>query len=140
MVRQFDLSDINTVMEIWLSTNIATHEFIPKEYWLDNFEAVKAMLPHSEILVYDDGGVRGFIGIVDTGYIAGLFVSQQFQSCGIGSKLIETCKTRYSALTLDVYLKNEKAIKFYIKHGFRIQYKKENGETKELEYTMQWLL
>ena len=140
MIRKFDLSDIDTVMEIWLRTNIGAHEFIPKEYWLNNFEVVKTMLPNSEILIYEDDGIKGFIGVVDKAYIAGMFVSKQFQSCGIGSNLIETCKTRYSALTLDVYLKNEKAIKFYIKHGFRVKDKKENSDTKELEYTMQWVL
>ena len=139
MIRPFDLSDTDTVMKIWLSANIAAHDFIPKEYWLNNFETVKTMLPDSEILVYEDGGIKGFIGVVDKSYIAGLFVEKQFQSCGIGSSLIEACKTRYSALTLDVYLKNERAVKFYIKHGFTIKDKKENSDTKELEYTMQWV-
>ena len=140
MIRQFNLTDIDTVMEIWLSTNIAAHEFIPKEYWLNNFETVKTMLPNSEISIYDDCGIKGFLGVVDKAYIAGLFVTKQFQSCGIGSHLIEACKARYSALSLDVYVKNDKAIKFYSKHGFKIKDKKENGDTKELEYTMQWTL
>ena len=140
MIRQLNLSDIDTIMEIWLNTNITAHEFVPKEYWLNNFEIVKTMLPNSEILIYEDDGIKGFIGVVDKAYIAGLFVSKQFQNCGIGSNLIEACKTRYSILTLDVYVKNGKAIEFYGKHGFTIKDKKENGDTKELEYTMQWVL
>jgi len=140
MIKQFDLSNIDTVMEIWLNTNISAHDFIPKEYWTDNYEAVKTMLPNSEILIYEEDEIKGFVGIVNKTYIAGLFVSRRFQGCGIGTKLIEECKKRYSVLTLDVYAKNDNAIKFYSKHGFRIKDKKENSDTKELEYTMQWIV
>jgi len=41
MIKQFDLSNIDTVMEIWLNTNISAHDFIPKEYWTDKFETKK---------------------------------------------------------------------------------------------------
>jgi len=138
MLKQFDLSKMDAVMEIWLNTNIAAHDFIPKEYWYNNLEVVKTMLPNAEILIYEDDVIKGFVGVVDKAYIAGLFVSKQFQGCGIGAKLIEECKKRYPILMLDVYEKNNKAIDFYRNHGFRIKDKKENSDTKELEYTMQW--
>jgi putative acetyltransferase len=138
VIRQSNLSDIDAIMDIWLDTNIAAHDFISKEYWLNNVETVMAMLPDAEILIYEDDEIKGFVGITDKVNIAGLFVSKQFQNCGIGSKLIEVCKTRYPILTLDVYVKNDKAVSFYCKQGFRIVGEKENGDTKELEYTMQW--
>lgn len=138
MIKQFDLPNIDAVMDIWLNTNVAAHDFIPKEYWLNNYEIVKTMMPNAEILIYEDDVIKGFVGVVDKAYIAGLFVSRQFQNNGIGSKLIEACKVCYPVLTLDVYVKNDAAIKFYSKHGFRIKDKKENSDTKELEYTMQW--
>lgn len=138
MIRKFNLSDTDNVMGIWLSANISAHYFISGEYWTDNYETVKALLPGSEILVYEEDVIRGFVGIVDKVYIAGLFVSKQFQNCGIGTKLIEECKKCYPVLMLDVYLKNDKAVKFYKNHGFIIKAKKENNDTKELEYAMEW--
>jgi len=138
MVKEFDICKIDEVMQIWLDTNIATHDFIPKEYWTDNYEIVKTMLPNADILIYEEDEIKGFIGIVDKTYIAGLFVSKQFQGCGIGTKLIEVCKNRYPILMLDVYVKNDKAVIFYSNHGFRINEEKENSDTKEVEYTMQW--
>jgi len=42
MIKKFDLSQIDAVMRIWLNTNIAAHDFIPKEYWLNNFEVTDA--------------------------------------------------------------------------------------------------
>ena len=140
MIIQFDLSKIDAVIEIWLNTNISSHDFIPKEYWYNNVEVVKAMLPDSEISIYEDDVIKGFVGVVGKTYIAGLFVAKQFQGCGIGSKLIEDCKKRYPILILDVYEKNTKAVDFYKNHGFEIKDKKVNSDTKELEYTMQWTL
>jgi len=138
MVKEFDICKIDEVMQIWLDTNIAAHDFIPKEYWTDNYEIVKTMLPNADILIYEEDEIKGFIGIVDKTYIAGLFVSKKFQGCGIGTKLIEVCKNRYPILMLDVYVKNDKAVIFYSNHGFRIKEEKENSDTKEVEYTMQW--
>jgi len=138
MVKEFDICKIDEIMQIWLDTNIAAHDFIPKKYWTDNYEIVKTMLPTAEILIYEEEEIKGFIGIVDKTYIAGLFVSKKFQGCGIGTKLIGACKNRYPILTLDVYVKNDKAITFYSNHGFRIKEEKENSDTKEVEYTMQW--
>ena len=113
MVKEFDLLKIHEVMQLWLDTNIAVHDFIPKEYWTDNYEIVKKMLPYSEILVYEEDVIYGFIGIINKSYIAGLFISKQFQKHGIGTKLLDECKKRYPCLTLDVYVKNEHAINFY---------------------------
>jgi len=138
MVKEFDICKVDEIMQIWLDTNIAAHDFIPKEYWTDNFEIVKTMLPNAEILIYEEEEIKGFIGIVDKTYIAGLFVSKKFQGCGIGTKLIGACKNRYPILMLDVYVKNDKAVTFYSNHGFRIKEEKENSDTKEVEYTMQW--
>lgn len=33
MIRKFEKSDIDTVMQIWKDENIKGHKFIPKEYW-----------------------------------------------------------------------------------------------------------
>jgi len=96
------------------------------------------MLPNADILIYEEDEIKGFIGVVDKAYIAGLFISKKFQGCGIGTKLIGACKNRYPILMLDVYVKNNKAVTFYSNHGFRIKEEKENSDTKEVEYTMQW--
>ncbi len=77
---------------------------------------------------------------MEKSYIAGLFVATQYQSTGIGSRLIEKCKEYYPVLKLDVYSKNLKAVKFYKKHGFKIEQERQNNETKEMEYSMIWEL
>ncbi|SCY54777.1 GNAT family N-acetyltransferase [Alkaliphilus peptidifermentans] len=102
---------------------------------------MKKVLPDATIYVYEENNeIKGFIGIIEKSYIAGLFVSNKYHSNGIGSKLLKKCKQDYPVLKLDVYAKNLKAINFYKKHGFKIEQKKENNETKEIEYSMIWKL
>jgi len=139
MIQDFKISELEEIMKIWLDTNIRTHDFIPEQYWLNNFALVKNLLPQADILVYKDNSIiQGFIGITNKSYIAGLFVADQFQSRGVGSALIDNCKQLYLFLELDVYVKNEIAVNFYKKHGFKIQKEKINVDTKEKEYSMVW--
>ncbi|MNJ52719.1 putative N-acetyltransferase YjaB [compost metagenome] len=138
MIKQFEPSKLDQVMNIWLDTNIEAHPFVPKEFWLNNYEGVKSALFDAEILIYEEELVKGFIGIIGGSYIAGLFVAKQFQGQGIGRKLIEECKARYSSLVLDVFVKNSSAVQFYTNCGFEIIETKENEDTQEEEYSMVW--
>lgn len=137
MIKKLDLNQLDEVMKIWIDTNIEAHSFIPKEYWINNFTLVKQMMPHADIYVFDENSIiKGFIGIMEQSYIAGLFVKKEYQREGIGHKLIEHCKSKYKYLKLDVFEKNENALNFYYKNNFKVLDKKINEETKELEYTM----
>lgn len=138
MIKPFDRSKLDEVMTIWLDTNIDAHPFVPASFWKDNFEAVKGALFDADILIYEEEVVKGFIGIVEQSYIAGLFVDKAYQGQGIGRALIEACKQKYSSLVLDVYVKNESAVKFYEKCGFQIKQTKLNEDTGEEENTMKW--
>lgn len=130
---------INEIMDIWLSENISAHSYISKNYWYSNFEEVKKAILKSEVYVYIDGGlVKGFVGI-ENGYIAGLFVKKEFQGLGIGSQLLQKCKSKYQNLSLKVFRKNIRAINFYIKNSFKIQKEFFNDDTKETEYFMQYV-
>ncbi|MFT9496829.1 N-acetyltransferase [Anaerosolibacter sp.] len=139
MIKELDVSKIEKIMEIWLKANVKAHDFISEDYWKENYDFVKEALPQATVHVYEeDGEIMGFIGIINKSYIAGLFVSNQHQSKGIGSRLVEKCKEYYPILRLDVYAKNFKAIRFYEKHGFKIEQEKENDDTREIEYSMIW--
>lgn len=138
MIRKLKEKDINIVMEIWLETNISAHNFISKEYWMNNYEFVKNELPKSEIYVYEErDNIYGFIGIIN-GYIEGIFVKEEHQSKGIGKKLLDYCKEKYPKLLLNVYEKNYNAIRFYNREKFKITGKKIDSTTKEVEYDMEW--
>ena len=120
MIRKFEKNDINAVMEIWVNENIRTHNFIAKEYWKDNYEYVKDILPKADIYVYIlDEQVVGFVG-VNNNYVEGIFVDINNQHSGIGTSLLDRIKENKDNLTLNVYKKNANAIKFYEKNNFII--------------------
>lgn len=138
MIRKLDKNDINQLLQIWLEVNIKTHDFIPKEYWEEQYDNVKELLPNSEIYVYEENEkIVAFVGLIEN-YIAGIFVSFSFQSKGIGKKLLDYIKEFKKELSLNVYAKNISAIKFYQREGFIINSQNIDEETKEQQILMIW--
>lgn len=78
------------------------------------------------ILVYDDGIVKGLIHI-EGAEIKELYVDWFFQGQGVGSALIEYAKQHYPVTYLWAIEKNADAIRFYEAHGFHVT------DTKKLE-------
>ncbi|MEE0762153.1 MAG: N-acetyltransferase [Acutalibacteraceae bacterium] len=140
MIRQFKKNDLPAVMQIWLDTNIKAHDFIPKEYWESNYEIVKEILPDAEIYVHEDdtaGFIDGFIGLTDN-YIAGIFVKEDKQSKGIGKQLLNYVKNIKPNISLSVYQKNTKAVRFYKREQFQIVSENVDDITNEKEFIMEW--
>ena len=138
MVRKLQKSDIDSVADIWLDTNLKAHSFIPAKYWKGNFELVKEMLLQAEVYIYENNQkIHGFIGLNDE-YIEGIFVSDEMQSQGIGKALINYVKNKRKKLLLNVYQKNIRAIFFYQREGFEIQCSGIDEATGEKDYVMAW--
>ena len=138
MIRELRKVDINKVAEIWLDTNIKTHYFISAQYWKSNFELVKELLLQATVYVYEDKlEIQGFIGLSNE-YIEGIFVSAEMQSQGIGKILLNYVKGKRNKLILNVYQKNTRAISFYQREGFEIQYSGLDEATGEKDYVMAW--
>jgi putative acetyltransferase len=138
MIRKLEKDDIDKVILIWLEVNTKAHNFISEIYWVEQFDAVKGMLPQSEVYVYEkNGDILGFIGLNDN-YIAGIFVSILSQSKGIGKQLLNYAKGIKTELSLSVYQKNERAIKFYQRESFIIHTENFDENTGEKEFLMLW--
>lgn len=88
----------------------------------------------SQIYVYDDGLIRGFLQMDGT-KICKLYVDPFFQSRGIGGSLIEYGIRAFGANHLWALEKNTRAISFYRKHGFML-----TGEKKFEEGTTEYLV
>ena len=140
MIRKLQKTDIDTVSQIWLDANRDAHDFIPAEYWENNFLPVKEMLLQAEVYVYIDeckNRIEGFAGL-DQEYIAGIFVRKEARSEGIGKALLDFVKEKKQELTLNVYRKNERAVRFYEREGFYIIERTTDESTDEKEYLMRW--
>lgn len=157
MIRNIETNDVEKAAKIWLDVNQKAHGFIPSAYWENHFERVKEMffqtaqhilLPTGDapvpnersIFVFENADhheIEGFIGVCSD-YIEGIFVLENAQSHGIGTQLISFAKSLKKQLSLHVYQKNTRAIKFYQKEQFQIQTELTDENTEEQEYLMTW--
>ncbi|HBJ79695.1 MAG: N-acetyltransferase [Fusobacterium varium] len=140
MIRNLKNDDIDIVMELWKNSTIEAQNFIPDSYWLENYDNVKNnYLPNSDTYVYEeDGEIKGFVSLIENIFIGGLFIRVDSQREGIGSVILDFLKERNDKLQLTVYDKNERAMKFYLKSGFKILNTEIDKKTREKEHLMEW--
>ena len=142
MIRRLDRpEDYGLCADIWLESSLAAHDFIPASFWRDQRSMMaERYLPGSAVyLAIDEGSGRilGFAAL-DGPRLAALFVRPEDQGRGVGRTLLNYLFDRKDELSLAVYLKNGRAIAFYLRQGF------ESGETGvcphtgEAEMTMRW--
>lgn len=139
MIRKFRQTDIENVMQIWLDANLDAHDFIEPDYWRAKYEDVKHMIPQADVYVYEneEGRLLGFTGLTES-YIAGIFVSSDARSNGIGSRLLHHLKLLKSRMTLHVYARNERAVTFYQRERFVVKDSQTDQDTGEAELLMLW--
>ena len=140
MIREFRERDFSMVMDIWLASNVEAHSFVEKEYWMNNYEMVKSILPQAEVFVYENESadqIEGFIGLTEN-YIAGLFVKADRRSHGLGKQLLDYVKKLKPELRLSVYQKNARAIQFYNREEFSVVDEGRDPNTNEKELIMVW--
>lgn len=139
MIREYQTPDLDKIMQLWLEGNQQAHDFIDPEFFQQNYEFVKMLIPMSTIYVQDLNGVKGFIGLTEN-YISGLFVDKNFQRQGTGKALIDKAKQRFNELLVHVYKKNSTAIDFYLSQNFEIVSESINEETNEPELLLRCLV
>ena len=136
VIRRMQADDLDRVMQIWLESNLQAHDFIPEAYWRGQYGNVRQMIPAAEVYVCEvRRQIVGFIGLVDK-YIAGLFVDSAFRSRGVGKRLLDCAKALKPSLTLNVYKKNIRAVRFYQREGFVIEREDRDEDTMEKDYLM----
>ncbi|EGD47296.1 GCN5-related N-acetyltransferase [Ruminiclostridium papyrosolvens DSM 2782] len=139
MIRDFKKQDLDRIMDLWLDTNISAHSFIDNGYWESNYDTVKTMMPNATIYLYEENDIiQGFVGLMDN-YIAGIFVSRQVQSSGIGKKLLDYVKDKKATLSLNVYQENSRAVSFYLRESFAISNEQIDENTGKIELSMNWV-
>ena len=138
MIRKMKAEDLQKVVELWLRVNIANHRFIKREYWLKQAAAVEEAMKDAEIYVKKKKKNFFFFLVFFDLYIAGIFVSNSKQSKGIGKSLLQHIKASSQTLSLKVYQKNEGALRFYQREGFKIVAEGLDEDNNEKEFLMTW--
>lgn len=141
MIRKAQVDDVIRIAEILVFNNRLNYYPIFKDinYSFKEYNVLSVALDYKKnyenILVFEEEEIlKGFIQIKDK-EITKLYVDYFFQREGIGSRLISFAIENYGVNHLWALEKNEKALRFYKKHGFIY-----NDEKKLEEGTSEYLL
>ena len=131
-IRHAEASDAARIAEIFVTNyRVNFYPFFHNDEFyfgeLNVMDTAAGYAPGSEALahtfVYDDGVVKGFVRVKDR-EVEKLFVEPQFQSGGIGARLLELAAESFGADRLWVLEYNRRGIDFYRRHGFELTGKK----------------
>jgi putative acetyltransferase len=139
MIREFQQSDIDQVISIWLEASIKAHDFVNSDFWKSKVKEMRELyIPSGETYVYEEERIiKGFISLYkDT--LAAIFVSPDSQGTGIGRQLMKKAKDVRDSLNLTVYKENPKSIEFYKKCGFKIEQEQIDKHTGHPELVMKF--
>lgn len=140
MIRPFEPQDTDAVLDIWLRGSVSAHSFIDRTYWEKQTDAMRRRyLPSARTFIHQDeatGRLTGFVSLIGN-FVAALFVDPDRQSEGIGRSLLEQAGTLHESLRLNVYAENRKAVRFYLRQGFRIVRRQNDPHTGREELCMQ---
>ena len=126
LIRPLQTEDFARIAEIYDLSHTAeysgeTYTFPPQR--LADTPALLELFHASEIYVFDDGEIKGFVGHQGP-HIIWLYVHPCHQGNGIGQRLIEfLLKQQRGIAVLSVVKTNQAALHLYQKRGFRV-----NGE------------
>lgn len=137
-IRGYRNEDLKKIEEIWLKGNKEAHAFVSEEFFFGHLPMLRELMPKVTVLVSEEEDtVTGFLGMED-GFILGLFVDPIKQGQGIGRKLLQEAKRKTDVLTLKAFVKNERAVAFYIREGFTAAGTEVDETTGEEEVTFVW--
>lgn len=136
MLRKAGNMDISRIAEILIFTKRTTYRPIFKNdnvsfnemQVLKEIEKLSQPSALDNIYVYDDGIVKATVKIEDIGEktkVSEFFVDPFFQGEGIGTRILNTVIEKSKEVFLYVLDKNERAIRFYVKMGFKYTGEKE---------------
>lgn len=141
LIRKMEPEDIKAVGDVWLTTSIDAHDFVPARLWRQDLEnMVTEVLPNPNTEAYvseGQGVIDAFISLGgDT--IGCLYVMPEKQRAGVGSGLLNHVKKDHTKLNLKVYKMNKSATTFYTSQGFRVVGESMCQSTNCEELKMEW--
>lgn len=139
LIRSLESREIKPAVQIWLIASKITHHFIDPVFWESKVEEMETIwLPEAEnTAIIRDDRLIGFSSLVEN-RLAAIFIKPDEQGKGYGKLLLNQVKQQRNYLELSVYEKNQSAIAFYKKNGFKITDRQKDSATGENEFVMIW--
>lgn len=139
MLKKLRDCDIDDIMELWKSEVVKTENLLKNKSIKDIYTNVRSKFINnlsSTIIYTEDDNIEGFISVDQNNEIWSIVVKSNIRREGIGTILLENCKKEYKKLTTKVSSKNQMALMFFNKCGFKKF--EEITKEKETEYILEW--
>lgn len=139
IIRRFEESDMDDVLDIWLQASVLAHSFVGRSFWESKLDDMRNLyIPASETyLLLEQGKIQGFVSLVDE-TLAALFVLPTEQGKGVGQQLMRKAKSLKNSLNLTVYKENARTVHFYKACGFAVMEERIDEHTGHVEYVMKY--
>jgi len=122
-VREFRAADFPAVCRIYADAKGEELKFEPHSFQvtpLEQDEGILAAFNESDVIVFDDGKVRGFAATF-SGQLRVLFVHGEARGNGIGQALLNAVVDKETeGVSLNVARSNADAQRFYARNGFSV--------------------
>ena len=141
MLKKLKNDDIDNIMKLWKSEFAKSNKFLKSEILVDIYTKAKNNFINnltSTVIYTEDGKIEGFISIDKNNEIWAILIKQNIRREGIGTILLENSKKKYNKLIANVYKKNEIALMFFYKNGFKKIDEITEDNSKEIKYVLEW--
>ena len=142
-LRPYTEADEARTIELWRRTwQIAYPSLdfnVRVDWWRERWR--EELLPAAKVVVAERASeIIGFVTVEpDTGYLDQIVVAPEAWADGIGAKLLDEAK-RIAPRGIDLHVNtdNNRAIRFYEKHGFAVSGNDKNYRSGAPIYKMSW--
>jgi putative acetyltransferase len=122
MIRTYQASDTETILDTWYQATTLAHPFM-KEAFLekDKNNIREIYLPNTLTWVFEkDDQLVGFISMMKN-EVAAIFVRPEFHGQAIGTQLLNLVAEKHEELEVEVFEENVIGRSFYKKYGFQFK-------------------
>jgi len=118
-IRQYQDSDLNTLLSVWDNANRLAHPFQSEAFIKQERQNIQHLyLPNADTWVAESNNkVMGFIALIGN-EVGGLFVDPSVHGQGLGQTLMDNANSLHDTLELDVFKANSLGRRFYSRYGF----------------------
>ncbi|MBR2744074.1 MAG: GNAT family N-acetyltransferase [Clostridia bacterium] len=121
MLKKLRATDIDVIMNIWKKEFVSNNKKVESKVLTEKYTSIQDELsnPKNSTLLYtEDDVIEGFVSINENNEIFLIYVEKKIRREGIGSKLLDACKKKYSSLSAKFDKNNSMYRQFFTKNDF----------------------
>lgn len=130
MIRAFEDTDLEDILDIWSKATVVAHPFMDKAFILKEKKNIRDVyIPNTITWVFPNPeGLDGFISMMGN-EVGAIFVRPEKHGQGIGKALMDFVSQYHEVLEVEVFKDNKIGRAFYDKYGFKFMKEYTHEET-----------